>query len=229
MIKLQFPFDLPQTRAICEVPYGMAERPADATEYPYGRWVRLESEQMTVGIANNGQNGLDVDADGTLNLSITRGGVHCHWDEESGGLDTARSFTWMDQTQIDTRFRLLARPDRAVLGAELIPAALELNQPLERFFVYYPPSPQPDAPTQLDAFLRVEPATIVLGALKKADHEDALVVRLSETIGQPTTAQVQLKGDNVREIEFQPYEIKTFKIMQHPDGIDWQASNILEA
>ncbi|MBZ0299872.1 MAG: hypothetical protein K8J31_09035, partial [Anaerolineae bacterium] len=174
MIKLQMPFDMPTVRAICEVPYGAAERTTDATEHPYARWVRLESAAMTVGIANNGQNGFDVSPDGTLNLSITRGGVHCHWDESPDGLDTDQSFTWMDQTQIDTGFRLLAGADGDAIAAQLIPAALELNQPLERFFAYYPPSPLSGAPQQPEAFLSIEPATIVLGALKKAEGEDAL-------------------------------------------------------
>ncbi|MBZ0292408.1 MAG: hypothetical protein K8L99_07545 [Anaerolineae bacterium] len=228
MIKLVFPFDLPETRAFCEVPYGEAERQADASEYPCARWIRLESADMTVGIANSGQNGLDVSADGVLGLSLSRGAVHCHWDEEPGGLDTNRSFTWMDQTQVDTCFRLIAGADSQAVAAQLVPLALELNQPFERFFAYFPPSAPEGAPEKPEAFLQVEPATVIIGALKKADQQDALVIRLAETLGKATSATVQLHGDTARQVDFGPYEIKTFLVSRSGDAIKWRESNILE-
>ncbi len=228
MVKLVFPFDLPGVKAICEVPYGTAERPADATEYPYARWLRLESPQMTVGVANNGQNGLDVSADGVLGLSISRGAVHCHWDELPGGLDTSRSFTFMDQTQIDTRFRLIAGQESAQLAEQLVPLALELNQPLERFFAYYPPTSPEGAPSVPAPFVRVEPATVILGALKKAEREDALVIRLAESVGRETKALVTLDAEPGQTVTFRPYEIKTFKLTRQGHKTLWQESNILE-
>lgn len=222
MVKLVLPFDLPGVRAICEVPYGTAERPADATEYPCARWIRLESGNTIVGIANNGQNGFDVSPDGVLGLSISRGAVHCHWEEREGGLDPRRSYTWMDQGQIDTRFRLLAGSDTA---AQLVPAALELNQPFERFFTYFPPTVPQNAPTRPAPFLSVEPSTVILGALKKADREDALVVRLAESIGQTVTARVSLESGAAQTIAFRPYEIKSFLVRK--DGT-WTPCNLLE-
>lgn len=222
MIKLVVPFDLPDVRAICEVPYGTAERPADATEWPYTRWIRLESGETSVGIANSGQNGFDVSPDGTLRLSISRGGVHIHWDEQGDGLDTRKSYTWMDQGQLDTRFRLIGGAD---VAAQLVPLALELNQPLERIFTYFPPTAPANAPARTMPFLSVEPPTVIVGALKKAEREDALVVRLVESIGQATDARVIFEGDVARKIEFQPFEIKTFLIGK--DGT-WRACNLLE-
>ncbi len=228
MIKLVLPFDLPEVRAVCEVPYGTAERPADATEYPYARWVRLEAAEMTVGVANNGQNGLDISADGVLGLSISRGAVHCHWDELPGGLDTARSFTFMDQTQVDTRFRLVAGADANAIARALVPLALELNQPLERFFTYFPPSSHQNAPENPTPFLKVEPATVSLGALKKAEREDVLIIRLAESIGEAVEAQVTFENEATRKISFGAYEIKTFKLTRQGRNVHWQECNILE-
>jgi alpha-mannosidase len=224
MIKLVIPFNLPAVRAVCEVPYGAAERPADATEWPYARWVRLESDGMAVGVANSGQNAFDLSPDGTLRLSISRGGTHSSW-EEGQGLDTSQSWTYMDQEQIDTRFRIIADADAGDVAARLVPAALELNQPLERFFVYHAPSAPQGAPEQPVPFLHIEPATVILGALKKAEREDALAVRLAETIGQAVTAQVRLEGGAPQSIEFRPYEIKTFLVGK--DGA-WTPCNLLE-
>lgn len=227
MMKLVFPFDLPVTRAVVEAPYGTAERPADATEYPYARWIRLESGERAVGVANNGQNGLDVSADGVLGLSVSRGAVHCHWEETADGLDTSRSYTFMDQGQIDTRFRLLAG-SKADVAAQLVDAALDLNQPLERFFAFYPPHLPPDAPAQPLPFLHVEPATVALGALKQSEDGKALVVRLVEMIGKKTAVRVKMEDGAEQTMTFGPHEIKTFRVERRGPGVVWTESNLLE-
>ena len=223
MLKLQIPFDLPGVRAICEVPYGVAERPADATEYPYGRWLRLETPDITVGVANDGQNGFDLSADGVLNLSVSRGGTHCSWSETD--VSTEKSYTFMDQTRVDTRFRLLAGPQAAQTGAALTLAAAELNQPLERFFAYHTATLPQGAPEQPGSALSVTPSTVMLTALKKAETQDALVVRLQETAGKTTRARVLLESAPPLETRFRPYEIKTFVIER---GGCWTAANLLE-
>ncbi len=219
MLKLSLPFDLAGVRATVEVPYGAAERAADATEWPYSRWLQLTSADGAVGLANNGQNGFDISADGLLNLSLTRGGIHTSWegDEDGAPTDINRSYTFMDQAQIDTRFRLLAGDDTAAL----IAAALELNQPLERFYGFHlPRGTQPEfAP-----FLSVEPANVVLGTLKKAERDDALIVRLVEEAGEPTTASVTFEGQT-QSYDFRPYEIKTLKLWKEGR---WQPVNLIE-
>ncbi len=223
MIKLQVPLALPGVRAINEVPYGVAERIPDSTEWSYTRWLRLESRALTVGVANSGQNAFDVSANGLLNLSLTRGSTHCSWSETD--VDPALSYTFMDQTQIDTRFRLLAGADRDALAAALIPAALELNQPLERFFTYHPPTPPAGAPAQPTPFLHVSPPTVTLGALKVAEDGTALIIRLHETIGQPTEAVLTLDGAPALTIHFAPYQLQTLRVTR--DG-RWTACNLLE-
>ncbi len=226
MIKLVFPFALPGARAICEVPYGAAERPADATEYPCGRWLRLETPDMTVGLANSGQSAFDVSADGVLGLSLSRGAIYACW--ELGRIDPARSYTFMDQEPIDTRFRLLAGRDRGAVAASLIPAALELNQPLEHFFVYHPPTPPEGAPADPTPFIQAEPATVVVSALKKAACADALIVRLAETVGQATAARITLEGTHSYTATFRPFEVKTFRLRREGGDVRWEPTNLLE-
>lgn len=228
MIKLQLPFDLPDCKVITETPYGVAEYPADATEYPYARWVRLETPHMTVGVANDGQNGLDVSASGVLNLSISRGGTHCSWSETDVPLD--KSYTFMDQTQIDTAFRVVAGADDADTARRLTMAALTLNQPLDSFFTFYPPTLPADAPTQPAPFLHVQPETVTLGALKKAESEDALIVRLQETAGQATQATLMLAEATPFTADFTPYQIRSFKVRRSTNGaVTWTPVNLLEA
>lgn len=223
MLKLQMPFDLHDVRAVCEVPYGAVERPADATEYPYTRWVRLETEAITVGIANNGQNGFDVSAEGLLNLSVSRGGTHCSWSETD--VPTDKSYTFMDQERVDTRFRLVAGANRRATAQALTLAAAELNQPLERFFVYRPATPPEKAAEHPVTGLSVTPAHVLLTALKRAETQEALIVRLQETSGRATRARVTLEAAPPLEAQFKPFEIRTFKIVR---GGVWTAVNLIE-
>jgi alpha-mannosidase len=230
MIKLAFPFDLPGVRAICEVPYSSATCPADGTEYPCGRWVRLETPGLTVGIANNGQAGFDVAEKGLLHLSLTRGGVHCSWEGDPGGeqLPVTQSHTYMDQEPINTRFRLVAGGERGEVAARLVPAALALNQPLDSLFAYYPPTPPPGAPAAPQSFIQVEPATVIVSALKKEDHGAALIVRLAEITGQATTARIIIEEDEPKTIPFGPHAIKTFKLSKVNGATEWELSTLLE-
>ena len=224
MIKLQIPFALPGCRVTAEVPYSTASYPADATEYPYARWLRLENDGAQVGVANSGQNGFDVSGDGVLNLSISRGGTHCAWSESD--VPTEKSYTFMDQTQLDTRFRLITPHGQAAdFDAQVLSAALTLNQPLEGFFSYFPPSAPENAQAVYPPFLQVEPASITVGALKKAEADDALIVRLVESLGREVVARITFEGGEVKTIPFAPFEIKTLKLTR--DGA-WTAVNLIE-
>ncbi|MEM9955614.1 MAG: glycoside hydrolase family 38 C-terminal domain-containing protein [Chloroflexota bacterium] len=226
MIKLVMPFNLPDLDVMCEVPYGVTSRTSDATEHPYHRWLRLETDEMTIGLANNGQAGFDVSQDGVLGLSLSRGAVHAKHDEDP--LDPNISYTFIDQEQIDTRFRLIAGSDKMDIASHLIPLAHELNHPLEVFFVYHPPSPVAGAPAAPVPFLQVEPHTIGTGTIKKAETTDALIIRLYETIGQTTTATIQLDGGKPQIVEFAPHQIKTWAITRENNDIIWRPCNLLE-
>ncbi len=226
MIKLVMPFGMPNVQAICEVSYGVTSRTTDATEHPYHRWLRLETDNLTIGLANNGQAGFDISDTGLLNLSLTRGAVHAKHDEDP--LDPNIPYTFIDQEQIDTRFRLVAGTDKNEVASRIIPLAHELNHPLEVFFVYHPPTPPTDAPANPLPFLQVEPSTIAIGTVKKAETRDALIVRLYETIGQTTTATIQLDSGDPQVVDFTPHEIKTWAITREDDAIIWTPCNLLE-
>jgi alpha-mannosidase len=227
MIKLAMPFALSGVKVTCETPFGSAKRTADSTEHHYGRWLRLDSDQLSIGLANNGQYAFHVSEHGTLGLSLTRGAVYSAWDDQLP-LDPNKSYSFMDQETLDTRFRMIAGTEVDDITDRLIPLGLELNHPLEFFFVYHPPTPPDGAPAQPLPFLQVEPATVVLSALKKADTEDALIVRLYEAAGKAVEARIILEGSEPKTVMFKPHEIKTWHIMNKRDGMMWTACNLME-
>jgi alpha-mannosidase len=227
MIKFVLPFDLPDMQVTCETPYGSTKRKADSTEHSYSRWLQLQTRDLSIGLANNGQNAFDVTDDGVLGLSLTRGAVYSAWSNLLP-LDPNKSYTFMDQETLTTRFRIIAGADSHHIMGYSIPMALELNQPLEVFFVYNPPTPPENAAEHPIPFLQVEPANIIVGALKKADMENALIVRLFEAAGKSTKARIVLDDSDYKTVFFSPYEIKTWMIKRNGKNIVWHNCNLLE-
>ncbi|MCS7060994.1 MAG: glycoside hydrolase family 38 C-terminal domain-containing protein, partial [Anaerolineae bacterium] len=246
MIKLVIPFKLAQPRVTCEVPYGIAERAADGSEHVHNRWVRLDEsphippgkrrsarratgkaiEPRSIVVANNGIYGFAAMPDGTLGLSIARSAVHTRWGDQV--IEPDEHHTFIDQGQVDTRFRIvIGEPEVVTEG--LWPATLELNQPLDAFAVFYPPTPQINAGRASQPFLQVSPPTVQLGTLKKAEEEEALIIRLVESAGKPTTATLTLEGvEAPQPVTLAPFEIVTLKVTRKRRGIVIKPCSLLE-
>lgn len=240
--KLVIPFDMPDPKVTCEAPYGIAQRAADGSEHVQNRWLRLDEadvqkpvkpsakkakpRKLAVCVANDGQYGFAVTPDGTVGLSLARGAVHTRWGEQP--IEPDEHHTFLDQGQIDTRFRLLAGLSADVTNG-LLPAALELNQPLEMYAVFYPPTPRLDAEKAALPFLQVSPQTVQLGALRKAEDEDALIARLVESAGKPTAATLRVEGaGGDYSLNLKPFEIVTLKIKRGGKGVTIKPCALLE-
>ncbi len=251
LAKFVLPFDLPNPQVTCEVPYGIAKRVADGSEHSQNRWMRLDESdsavravesqgaakavakkskpktlRLAVGVANNGQYGFAVAPDGTLGLSVARGAVHTRWGDQA--IEVNEHHTFLDQGQIDTCFRVIAGQTDVVTAA-LLPAALELNQPLDVFAVFYPPTPRLDPAGAVLPFLQVSPQTVQLGALRKAEDEDALIARLIESAGKATAVTLTLEGVEMIRLDLRPFEITTLKIKRGNKGVTIKPCGLIDA
>ncbi len=248
MAKLVLPFDLPNPLVTCEVPYGIANRAADGSEHSQNRWLRLDEgdstpraieaqgaakavakkskpKKLAVGVANNGQYGFAVTPDGTVGLSVARGAVHTRWGDQA--IEANEHHTFQDQGQIDTRFRIVIGQPAEVTNT-LMPAALELNQPFDVFAAFFPPTPRLDVAHAVAPFLQVTPQTVQLGALRKAEDEDALIVRLVESVGMTTMTTLTLEGAELTRVELKPFEITTLKVKRGSKGITVKPCGLIE-
>ncbi len=229
-LKWVLPFRFKKAQPVCEVPFAAIERPADGTEYVGGRWVRLEETKgagLAVGVANDGQYGLHARKNGELGLSLLRGAIHSFYGDTTK-IRADEHHTYIDQGQHDYRFRIVWG-EAAELASALIPAAMELNLPLEAFFVFHQPTPSPDTPTKVESPLEIAPNTIVLSALKRAFDGDDLILRCSETAGRPTAATIKFTGlASPVALDFRPYEIKTLRVKRTAGGLEITPCNLLE-
>jgi alpha-mannosidase len=241
MVKLILPLNMPDSTVTCEVPYGIAQRAADGTEHSQNRWLRLDEpppaapaktgarkqpkvRRLAIGVANDGQYGFAVTPDGTVGLSIARGAVHTRWGEQM--IEPDEHHTFIDQGQIDTRFRVLVDTAES-LADSLIPVALELNQPMDAYAAFYPPTPRLEPAKATQAFAQVSPTTVQLGALYKVEGDDAMIARLVESAGQTTEATLSVIGADDYTLTLKPYEIVTLKVKYGGKGISIKPCDLL--
>jgi alpha-mannosidase len=211
LLKLGFPLALRSTTATYEAPYGHIERESTGDEEPGQSWLDVSGvlpgtgEAYGVSLLTDAKYSYST-REGWMDLTVLRSPIYAHHDpfvpEEDG------EYTWMDQGVQRFTYALLPHAGTWRHAATARRAA-ELNQPPLALVETAHPGPLP----QSASYLSVEPETIAVGALKKAEDGGATILRCVETHGVPAEATIRLPGWN-REITatFRPSEFKTFRI-----------------
>jgi alpha-mannosidase len=223
LLKAAFPVNVRATRATYDIQFGSIERPthwntaSDAAHYenPAHKWVDLSEGNYGVALLNDCKYGYDV-KDNLLRITLHRSPTEP--DETA------------DQGQHEFTYSLLPHAG-TWRESDVIPEAYALNDTLMAKRV--PANPQGDLPAAY-AWAEVDTDHVLLETVKKAEDEDAWIVRLYEckqyrsnevtiTFGQPIQKAVEcnlLEEDEVpgvydgNQLRFPiaPFEIKTFKI-----------------
>jgi alpha-mannosidase len=217
LLKLRFPTRLEDAVATYEIPYGIAQRPANGEEEPAQRWVDAsgalaKSGRFGLAVLNDGKYSFDV-IGGEVGVTAVRSPIYAHHEPAIPKEGTRYAY----QDQGLQRFTLGLVPHRGAWpDAGLTREALVLNQrPIVLLESYH------DGPlAQRGSFLSVEPEHVVAGAVKLAEDGDDLVVRVVETAGRAGAARVSLPAWE-REVAFEiePFEIRTFRIPRDPGAV----------
>ena len=210
MLKLAVPTAIADGTATFEVPYGAIVREATGNEEPMQRWLDLTGTAGDVAaglaVANDGVYGADV-ADATLRLSLLRSPIYAFHDPAKP--EPGKEYQYTDQGEHYLRFRLVPHGG-SWQDAGVVREAESLNVP-----VYFRHEMVQDGMLQARAsFVTVEPASVVLGALKKAeDGGDDLVARFVETSGREADARIVFQAADLEwSAAFRPFEIKTVRV-----------------
>ena len=178
LLKLVVPlgFRVDSTRA--EIPYASIARPTrPATlrdrarfEAPMQRWLDASARGYGVAVVNDGKYGYSASGD-TLFITLLRS---AKWPDPHS--DIGMQHIALSVVPHGSDWRSPAIRD----------AAAELNAPLVALTVSPHPGAAQDAP-----WLALEPSSVELGALKRAEDDDRVIVRLVETSGRPTMAHLR--------------------------------------
>jgi alpha-mannosidase len=213
MLKLRFPLHLAQMKATYEVPYGFIERRTNGEEEPGQGWLDLSGVSRDTGdrygfsLLNDGKYSFDINIR-DIGMTVLRSPIYAHHMPVEPSSDNEYSF--IDQGIQHFRYTMLPH-DGGWDEAGTVRQAAELNQRPVALITTVHKGQLP----QTGAFLCVEQENLVVTAVKKAQDNDDLIIRVHETAGVETNGDIHLAGWK-RHINstFGPCEIKTFRIPQ---------------
>jgi alpha-mannosidase len=223
LLKAAFPVNIRATRATYDIQFGSIERPTHWNtsfdtahfENPAHKWVDLSEGNYGVALLNDCKYGYDV-KDNLLRITLHRSPTEPDETADQGWHEFTYSLlphagTWRE--------------------SDVIQEAYALNDPL----IALPVSPNPQGDLAASyAWAEVDADHVVLETVKKAEDENAWVVRVYEckqyrsnavtiTFGQPLLKALEcnLLEEEATTVAYQgnqltfavrPFEIKTFKI-----------------
>jgi alpha-mannosidase len=221
LLKVAFPLSVHSEKATFEIPFGSVERPTTRNtpaeqaqfEVPAQRWADLSDPQHGFSLLNDSKYGYDAKGN-VLRLSLLRSPNFPDQHADEG----AHEFTYS-----------LYPHDGTWREAQTVLRGYELNyRPISFQTNGHKGSLGPNL-----SFMLIDSEGVVLTATKKAEDENALILRFYDWTGQTADVPVQLpKGaesaaeTNLMEnaiytldthdgrvtLHFNPYEIKTIKV-----------------
>lgn len=215
LLKVAFPVNVRSTEATYEIQFGNVKRPTHwNTSWDYARfetvghkWADLSEGNYGVALLNDSKYGYDI-KDHVMRLSLIKSGIHPDPDADQGH----HEFT----------YALLPHKDDWFTG-NVDKESYDLNQPLI--------VNQKQAPI-IRSLVELSTNRIVVDSVKKAEKENAMIIRLHEQTGSHLSAEMILnfpvgkwietdlmerpiaewgRGSQI-EMEIAPYEIKTYMV-----------------
>ncbi len=209
LLKVAFPVNIDEPQAVYETPYAAITRHPNGHEEPGQRWIDVSGQHKgsTMGLAllNDCKYGFDV-LDNEMRMTVTRSPIYAF--HTPAGPDPNKHYEYIDQGQISVKYALLAHAG-PWQQADLAREGWAFNNPP---IVHWESSHSGKLLAQT-ALCTAEPANIVITVVKQAEDSNDLVLRLYETTGQATQAQLVLPAEqHCWDFILQPFEIKTFKV-----------------
>jgi len=226
LLKVTFPLSAHNDKATFEIPYGSIERPttrrtpAEQAEFevPALRWADLSDAKHGFSLLNDSKYGYDAKGN-VLRLSLLRSPVWPDPHADEGHHESIYSLyphggSWRE--------------------AETVRRGYELNY---RPFTIETDKHQGTLPAE-HAFVEVEGDNVVVTAIKKAEDDEALILRFYEWAGKESNIKLQLPPgarsasetdlmekpigkllveNGVVSVHTRPYEIKTVKVVFGPE------------
>lgn len=220
LLKLAIPVAVAADESRAEVHFGHVRRPTHANtswdqarfETLMHRWVDLSDEDAGLAVLNDCKYGYDARGN-RLRITLLKSPV----------------YPWPDADQGEHRFRLALMPHRGFPtdGNRIVEAAEDFNMPLR----WLGEGTGQGVPADIEPPFTLSGEGIEVAAVKKADNDDGVVVRIYETRGRRTEAVLSTSCASVASVDllerqptplamtngrltlaFTPFEIKTLKL-----------------
>ncbi len=223
MIKLSLPVNVTTPRATYEIAYGNIVRETNGDENPGQRWVDVSGTgpggAHGLAVINDAKYGYSVNGS-DLRISVVRGAAYANHTPQV--LDPDLPHLWQDQG-VQT-FRMLFVPHRGDWrDAEVPRLAEEFTSTSPIIYQGIHDGTRPESAS----FLSLDARNVSIGAVKKSEVGNDLIIRLIETEGRATSPTLNMSFARRRwSGHLNPYQIKTLRI--NPQRGDVKEVNALE-
>ncbi len=242
IIKLAFPLDVETDKIHCEIPFGVIDRftqpktPAQKGQWeiPCHKWVDVSQSDYGVTLINKSRYGFDAryhpKYKNVVRMTVLRIPVY-----PSAGnplMSLIPSGKYHEQSEFSVDYALYIHKGDWIDAQSYLPASEFNNPPIQ-----IPVNKNTGALPEEFEFVKVEPTNVLVSAIKLPEdtQNKALVLRVYETIGKPTEADMKfherISIESVAETDLlemnpqeflaekdsvhfsiKPFEIKTFLI-----------------
>ncbi len=171
MIKVAFPFNVPDPRVTYHTQFGSIERPADGCEYPAQYWIDVSCQEFGVSLLNDARHAHDVEGS-QARISLLRSPT-----------EPARN---TDEGRHTIRYALVPHAGPLVACAAMR-EGYAFNHPLVATATTTHPGNLP----LVEAFLRVSPPQVIVEAIKQGFDSANTVVRCFNASGAAVEANIE--------------------------------------
>ena len=209
LFKLAVPYELQNPQAFAEVAFGEEPFRLNDDENVHQKYVRLESEDgKTFSIYNKGIYSSSLGENKIL-ISLMRAPGYCaHPIGSAEILPQDRTSPYIEQGERDFSLRFDFGKKEVSTG---ITAQIYNEKPTCLSFF-----PAGETTVEKSPFIRLAGETVSMIALKKAEKDDAYVLRLFNPTGKEASCRLISEILTIDEtIVFTPFELKTFRLTKH--------------
>ncbi|MBQ7257337.1 MAG: alpha-mannosidase [Abditibacteriota bacterium] len=210
-LKISFPNIGRGSNCIAQTAYGKYTTKKDGAEVPFQKWSSIvnENNNKAITVINDSTHGLDFTNKDGMRISMLRSAAFCaHPIENRPILPTDRFMPRIDQGERKFKFWLNAGPVEDRLGKVEREADAVSEAPYALSFF-----PCGDG-TKPGEFMNITGDVIKVSAVKKAEKDNDLIVRLFNPtdINQKAIIKIPCINNFKANLKFTKYEIKTLKI-----------------
>ena len=219
-LKLQFPANIKEARAIYEIPYGYIEKETDGLEEAMQNHFIVdglvqENQRAGIAVLNDAKYSGDIKGS-CMSLTVTRSPAFAH--HQPYQLEEAEDDMYVDQGWQEFSYTLAGYVGDWK-GNAFARKALEMNQKPTALIESYHSGTLPAE----KSFIKAEPENVVISCCKRAYHKDGWIIRFYETNGSEVKAAINVAGEKMK-FDLRPNEVKTIKLEKdftNPKEVDF--------
>lgn len=203
LIKLSFPVNTENPKAVYSMPYGFIEKEANGVEDVAHEWADITDGKIGMGLINDGKYS-HCAIGNDLRVIASRS---CAYLDHFAGEYRDKEMEFMDKGEQE--FNLVLFPHTENVTAEIANCGKLLNMPP----VILEESHHGGDLPQTYSALELDKKNVAVSALKNSENDNGLIIRFLETSGVPTTVTVDFKAVNKSfQLNFTPQEVKTVRL-----------------